>query len=201
MDKIKISFRPMHESDLDCVSKWLEDFEDVELFERGLPIPVSREFIQESWKPSLQYAEQPRAFWFVVEDENANPIGMGGIQSINYLHGDGVIPIFVSRPYRRQGLAETILAFLVELAFSRLRLYRVSTNYREDNEASKKTLKKLGFAEEGRIRKGCFCGGGRKDQIYVGLLSEEWFENRKRVFDRLSGNGFYVENGMSVLGQ
>ncbi|MEM9630103.1 MAG: GNAT family protein [Pseudomonadota bacterium] len=188
--KTKIFFRPMNEEDLESLHHWFACFEDIALFDRGLPVPVSRQYIVESWKPALQFNDPPKALWFITEDADGNPVGVCGVQAINFIHGDAVIPMFVSKEYRCVGLASAMLLVLLELAFGQLRLHRVSTIYRSDNEASRKLLSATGFAEEGRTREGWYADGQHHDIIHVGLLRSEWSDNRQHISERLTRSPF-----------
>ena len=153
-------------------------------------MPVSREYVVESWKPALQYNEPPKAFWFLVEEPEGKPVGLCGIQSINYIHGDAVIPLFVAQDYRRKGLALSMLIELMELAFDQLRLHRLSTIYRANNQATENLVTSVGFAKEGRIREGWYADGQHHDIIQVGLLNSEWLDTKQVVKKRLAETSF-----------
>jgi RimJ/RimL family protein N-acetyltransferase len=160
--------------DVDRIAHWFVDFEDVALFERNLPVPVSPEYVRETWKTALEFADPPRALWFIAEDEDRSPAGVCGLQSINYIHGDAVVPIFVGAKMRGQGLALAISISVIDLAFNRLRLHRLTTFFREDNNATRAITSKVGFVEEGRLRQASFSDGVHKDMIQVGLLKSDW---------------------------
>ena len=82
---------------------------------------------------------------------------------------------------RRKGIGLKMTAMLIDLAFHQLRLHRVTSYLRSDNTASSELLTKLGFTQEGLMRKNWFSGGQHHDTIAVGLLAEEWAEARKSV--------------------
>ena len=50
----------------------------------------------------------------------------------------------------------------------------------EINEPSKKLLLKLGFKHEGTLRDRCFFHGEYWNQLYFGLLKEEWMRRKER---------------------
>lgn len=172
------SLRPMGMDDVDRIAHWFVDFEDVALFERNLPVPVSPEYVRETWKTALEFADPPRALWFIAEDEDREPAGVCGLQSINYIHGDAVVPIFVGAKMRGQGLALAISISVIDLAFNKLRLHRLTTFFREDNKATRAITSKVGFMEEGRLRQASYSNGVHKDMIQVGLLKSDWLKLR-----------------------
>ena len=168
--------RPMGMEDIPTIARWFGNFDDIALFDRNLPVPIGPEAVRESWKPALEYSDPPRSLWFVAEDADGKPSGVGGLQSINYIHGDAVLPMFVDRPARTNGLATGMTITLLDLAFGQLRLHRVSTFFRADHDATANVIGKVGFREEGRIRQGWFAEGRHYDVVQVGLLRSEWLE-------------------------
>lgn len=179
------TLKPMGMDDVDRIASWFVDFEDVALFERNLPVPVSPEYVRETWKTALAFADPPRALWFMAEDSARDPAGVCGLQSINYIHGDAVVPIFVGPKMRGKGLALAISISVIDLAFNKLRLHRLTTFFREDNNATRAITSKLGFTEEGRMREASYSDGVHKDQIQVGLLKSDWISIRETVTEKL----------------
>jgi len=179
------SLRPMGLADVERIAPWFLDFEDVSLFERNFPVPVSPEHIHETWKSALKYAEPPSALWYIAEDENREPAGVCGLQSINYIHGDAIVPIFVGSKMRGKGLAQAIAVPVIDLGFQHLRLHRLTTFIREDNHATRAITAKLGFVEEGCLRQAAYSNGVHKDMIQVGLLKSDWISMRSSVTEKL----------------
>ena len=192
MEKIEFHLRPMSEHDLGQIALWLGDFQDVAMFDRALPVPVSKENLATSWKSALDIGEPPRALWFFAETNNHQPLGMCGLQAISYIHGDAVVPVFVAKEHRGKGLAKILASLLIDTAFYQLRLNRLSTVYRADNDATQRVVSDLGFVEEGRVREGWFASGKHNDIVQVGLLKSEWDQMRSSVLDRLSELPFKV---------
>lgn len=184
-----VSLKPLGLDDIQRIAEWFWDFEDVALFDRTLPVPTNADAMRESWRASLEYAASPRAFWFIAEDADKTPLGVAGLESVNYIQGDAVVPAFVSKEARGRGLATAMLASLFDLAFDQLRLHRLTTFFREDNAASRHTLEKVGFVEEGRFREGWFADGARRDVVIVGMLQSEWAERRTKVLKALATSG------------
>ena len=179
-------FRPMELEDVSRTSDWFLDFKDVAFFERALPIPINVEALRESWRAALEYAVPPSAYWIIAEDPEGNPAGVAGLQSINYIHGDAVVPAFVGPKFRELALGPAMVSYVIDIAFDHLRLHRLTTFYRADNTAAKKALDKVGFTEEGRFREGWFANGTRNDMVFVGLLRSEWINIRAALIDDLA---------------
>lgn len=183
------TLRPMGLSDVDRIADWFDDFDDVALFDRNLPIPASPEYLKETWKSALEYSDPPRSIWFIAETDAGVPAGVCGLQSINYIHGDAIVPIFVSYPMRQLGLAQSMSFLVIDMAFEKLRLHRLTTFFREDNLATPAITRKLGFVEEGCMRQAWYSDGRHKDVIQVGLLKETWLEHRESLRSALENSG------------
>lgn len=172
--------RPMKLSDLDDVAPWFEDPEDLSLFDRNSPAPMELDALREYWKDDLIAESQPqKAYWYIARNSEGKEAVLGGLRSINYFHGDAVLPIFVARSERHQGLGLRMTCLLLDLAFDRLHLTRVTTYLRQDNEISSRMIRKAAFREEGRLRKAWRCNGRWLDMIVAGVLREEWTSHRE----------------------
>ncbi len=124
--------------------------------------------------------------WFVLMNGD-DPIAIGGLQVINRFHGDAVLPVFVARHARRQGLAKALMARLLEFAFETLGLFRVTTYLRADNDVSRRLTASVGFAEEGLLRQSWVAGGRRYDTIVLGILASEWDDRRPHLVKLFQG--------------
>jgi len=175
------TMRPMTLEDIDAVAGWLQDVEDLSLFDRSMAVPPNEDAVRESWKADLATAKFPTAYWFVMESCVDRPLAIGGLQSVNYFHGDAVLPILISKPMRGKGLGLRIADLMLDVAFDRLRLRRVTTFFRSDNLRSERLVNRLGFQPEGRMREAWFAGGRFLDCIVVGLLREEWHARRESL--------------------
>jgi RimJ/RimL family protein N-acetyltransferase len=114
----------------------------------------------------------------MIESHERAPVGIGGLQSVNYVHGDATLPILVSKPARGEGLGLRIAVIMLDMAFDRLRLRRVTTFFRSDNLRTERLTRRVGFRSEGRLREAWLVGGQFLDCIVVGLLRDEWYARR-----------------------
>ncbi|WP_300031886.1 GNAT family protein [uncultured Roseobacter sp.] len=178
-----ITWRPMALDDIPRIAGWFWNFDDAALFDRALPVPVSVDGMRESWRRSLEQTSPPAGYWFLAEASDGTPLGICGLEKISYIQGDGVLPFFVAGHFRNRGLATAMSVSMLDLAFNRLRLHRLTTFYRADNVASAKALGKLGFRDEGCFREAWFANGERKDIVISGILGSDWLAERERVID------------------
>lgn len=183
-----ITWRPMALDDIPQISDWFWNFADTALFDRKLPVPVGLDTLRESWRAAVVQSATPGAFWFVAEEASGSPVGIAGLDSVNYIMGDAVLPFFVCKDFRKKGLATAMTASMLDLAFKRLRLHRLTTFYRSDNTATERVLEKFGFAQEGRFREGWFVDGVRQDTVIAGILGTEWIATRNEVIETVAAS-------------
>jgi RimJ/RimL family protein N-acetyltransferase len=89
----------------------------------------------------------------------------------NGIFGFGVV---IDRPHRRQGYAEDAISILLRYGFRERRHQKCNSGCVHTNEASIALHKKLGFTEEGRVRRRWFFDGQYHDDLLFGMTVEEF---------------------------
>lgn len=178
MTKTDYTIRPLTGDDVETLATWFQDFDDVALFDRSAPIPLPNEVVAKAWKADIDASEPRKSLWLAAVGEDDKLLGVGGVCDINYIHGDGIAPLFVSKEARSMGVGLAISQKVLDLAFNSLRLHRLSTFFREDNKATETILQKLGFQIEGRRREAWFHRGKHFDVIFAGILKQDWISAR-----------------------
>ena len=178
--------RPMTQADMSTVSRWFEQLEDLSMFDRRIPLPVNSDACQAAWRDALTEGEPRTAYWFAVDDAAGEVVGISGLQDVNYVHGDAVFPIFMVESLRLKGIGTRVGATMLDLAFSHLRLRRVTSYCRGDNHVSRRMTESLGFREEGRLREAWYADGCHYDISVIGILAKEWLIRREELTRRLS---------------
>lgn len=180
--------RPLTAADFVSVATWYGQIEDLSMFDRQSPVPLSVEALETVWRKSID-DEDPRAsYWFAICDADDRPVGLAGIQGIHYVHGDGVLAIMAAPGVRRRGIGIRAGVLVLDMAFDQLRLSRVTSYCRADNDPSRALIRQLGFQEEGRMRRSWFSHGQHHDLIVVGQLQEEWKRSRRELVEGLGAN-------------
>jgi RimJ/RimL family protein N-acetyltransferase len=73
-----------------------------------------------------------------------------------------------------QGLMHEALTLLVDWAFETLLLHRLEADIDPANQASARSLRRLGFQREGLLRERWIVDGQVSDTEFYGLLAAEW---------------------------
>lgn len=186
--RIRYWMRPMTADDIPILAGWLENLDDLAVFDRRSPLPLNAEATRAEWREALAQSEPRRCYWFTIDDEKDGAVGVAGLQDINLVHGDGVLPIYLSDPARQRGIGIRATAMLLDLAFQQLRLARVTSFFRADNGASRRMTERVGFRAEGRLRQAWFADGKRFDVVVIGILQEEWLDRKADLARSLSSD-------------
>lgn len=93
----------------------------------------------------------------------------------DYQHGE--LGYELDPAYEKRGLMTEAVSAVLTFAFTDFGLHRIEATPFADNPASKNLLLKLGFVHEGTLRKRYFFRDHYKDQLYFGLLKDEWLKS------------------------
>jgi RimJ/RimL family protein N-acetyltransferase len=170
--------RPLGLADVPTIATWYEQLNDLALFHQRMPIPLCADAIEATWRAAIVAPEPRTSYWFKIEDPDDNAVGFGGLEDINYAHGNCIGPFFVAASARRKGLGVRLRAMLLDLAFDQLGLARLTSVFRADNAGSRRVNEACGLREEGRLRSAWHAGGSRVDVMIFGILAGEWRAHR-----------------------
>ena len=130
----------------------------------------------EAWVQRVQdhYARQEAIVWVITFKGQDLAIG-----ACTYWHFDsgfhcGEIGYELHRGFWGQGIVSEVLPTVISFGFREIGLNRIEANPLGRNPKSSRILQKLGFTHEGTLRQRRFFRGAYDDELYFGLLKEEW---------------------------
>jgi len=132
-----------------------------------------------AWIQRLQadYERREALFWCLTLKGEDIVIGSCTFWNFDPSFHCAEIGYELQQAYQRQGImAETISAVLT-CGFTELGLHRIEANPLAENTPSSSLLLKLSFTYEGNLRQRHFFRGHFEDQLYFGLLKEEWLQS------------------------
>lgn len=101
-------------------------------------------------------------------------IGQMGIY-LDLVHGDGHVWILIGdRNYWGKGYGTDAMRVMLRYVFEELNLHRVSLRTFGFNQRAIRSYEKLGFKHEGKSRLALDKMGQRWDEVWMGLLRNEW---------------------------
>ncbi len=102
------------------------------------------------------------------------PIGVISLMNISEANDSAELSVIVGQPEdRHHGYGAEAIDALLRYGFEELRLNRVGLSVFEFNEGAISTYEKLGFREEGRLRKAIKRDGAFHDAILMSVLGSE----------------------------
>lgn len=82
--------------------------------------------------------------------------------------------IGIAREHRRKGYASEAIGLVLAYFFDELRYQKVNVEVYAFNDPSLALHRRLGFREEGRLRRMIRTQGHHFDEVILGMTSEEW---------------------------
>jgi RimJ/RimL family protein N-acetyltransferase len=106
------------------------------------------------------------------------PIGVISLMNISQANDSAELSVIVGHPEdRNQGYGAEAIAMILHYGFEELGLNRIGLSVFEFNEDAISTYEKLGFREEGRLRRAVKRDEAFHDAILMSVRSSEWQEN------------------------
>ena len=151
--------------------------EDKELFEK-YEMDRSPNFYTENHQHNILHVEyglalklQQIRFYAFLKEDPEHIIGTVCLYDVSNIYSRAELGYKFSSKYHHQGYASEAVERILDTAFTELNLHRVTAHVQENNKASIRLLKGLGFTEEGICRDYLYLHGRWQDHIQYSLLS------------------------------
>lgn len=123
-------------------------------------------------------AQSDDFMWAVTLKSEERLIGTCLLWNVDLKAQCGELGYELHPDYGRRGMMSEAVAAVVAFGFNELGLHRIEANTFAKNASSTRLLEKLGFTLEGNLRQRVYFRGEYLDQLYYGLLKEEWLQQR-----------------------
>ncbi|MGA2973635.1 MAG: GNAT family protein [Candidatus Bathyarchaeia archaeon] len=132
-----------------------------------------------AWIQRLQasYYRREALFWCLTLKGESSVVGSCTFWNFGAGFHCAEIGYELHRAYWRQGIMAEAISAILTYGFTELGLHRIEANPLAENTASKSLLLKLGFTYEGNLRQRHFFRDHFEDQLYFGMLKEEWLKS------------------------
>jgi ribosomal-protein-alanine N-acetyltransferase len=101
-------------------------------------------------------------------------IGSVTLFHLDFTHRRAEIGYALGRAYWGKGYMQETLKAILSYAFTVLNLHRIEADVDPRNDASVKTLERLGFQREGYLRERWQVNGEIQDAFFFGLIRPDW---------------------------
>lgn len=177
---MNIRIRALKEDDIWMLHKWINDPEVVQYTNNFRPIS---EMEQIKWFHDTDYFKQNSVFGIeCISDKEI--IGTCGLYDINSINRKAELRIKIGeKTYRGKGFGGEALAQLLDFGFKDLNLHKIWLKVLTDNKAAVKLYEKMGFINEGILRKDIYIHGIYHDLFVMSILQDEYFLSTKENAD------------------
>jgi ribosomal-protein-alanine N-acetyltransferase len=136
-----------------------------------------------AWMQRLQafYERREAIFWCVVLKEEDTVIGSCTLWNFDTGFHCAEIGYELNPVYGQRGVMTEAALAILNHAFMEFGLHRIEALTMAKNEPSKRLLLKLGFTCEGNLRQRLFFRDSFEDQLYFGLLIDDWLKSGNAV--------------------
>lgn len=125
---------------------------------------------QQKWFEKIAFDNSIQMFG--VHD-NLSLIGVVGLTDIDYIHSKAEFSIYIAPKYQGKGHGESALKCLFDFGFKDMGLNRIWGETYQGN-IGLKLYPKLGFKQEGHLKKTYYKKGEFVDSFIFAILKEEW---------------------------
>ena len=170
----RVRLRPLRLDDAEAAFIASLDSPSRQVLQLGIELPTSVEAQRSSLEKWLDCKEADGAIIFTIESPAGENVGGISLHSQDKKNGIFSFGVVVDRPHRRQGYAEDAIQILLRYGFRERRHQKCNSGCVHTNQASIALHKKLGFTEEGRVRRRWFFNGQYHDDVLFGMTVEEF---------------------------
>lgn len=168
----KIVLRTLMPSDIkERYLSWLNDPVICQYLEVGI-FPTTMDELRKFYEQIS--VSKTDVFLAIVVKKNRKHIGNIKLGGINWVHGFANLGIVIGeKEYWAKGIGQEACRLMLEYAFHRLNLHKVTLGVWANHFPAIRAYKKIGFQEEGRLRRMFKTPSGYVDKLIMGILVEE----------------------------
>lgn len=169
-----VKLRAYKEEDIEFATEFINDEETKKFLCIGIPFPMTK-VEEESWVKSRK-AGADFTYDFAIENlGNGKYIGGCSINQTDLKNRNCTIGIMIGdKACWSKGYGTDALNILVKFIFEELNMEKVKLSVFEFNERAKKCYEKIGFKEEGILKKEIYRNGKYYDEIIMAIFKEDW---------------------------
>jgi RimJ/RimL family protein N-acetyltransferase len=161
-------------------SRWRRDTEYWRLLDTSPVSLFSVKAFQKDFEKNLEKKPFDDYLFSIHTLESDQVIGFIWLGAIEWNHGNGWVGVGLGeRAYWGKGYGTEAMRVILRYAFTELNLHRVSLDVFSYNPRAIRSYEKVGFLFEGRLRKLLARDGERADDVWMGILREEWVQRQR----------------------
>ncbi len=168
-----VRLRAVEPGDWEIHHEWDQDNEMQRWLDR-VHIPRSREGTRRWAEQQAIREPENDTFHFEVETLSGELVGSVNAHDCDRRTGTFEVGIAIRSEHQRKGYAREAIALLLRYYFHELRYQKVNAYIVDVNDPSLRLFERLGFQQEGRLRRLVYTGGRHYDYVAYGMTIEEF---------------------------
>ena len=171
-----VKLRAYKESDIERGTEFINDEEVKKFLYTDIPFP-STKWEEEEWVKSRK-SNSDCTYDFAIEDlETGKYIGGCSINECNSKNRNCTIGIMIGdKEYWGKGYGSDSLKVLIKFIFEEVNMNKIKLNVFSFNSRAIACYKKVGFIEEGVLKKELYRNGKYHDIIIMSLFKDDWIK-------------------------
>jgi|APSaa5957512535_1039671.scaffolds.fasta_scaffold104475_2 [ribosomal protein S5]-alanine N-acetyltransferase len=175
IENSELYLRSMIEGDLPEWTSWFNNPKTTSYMNKGFS-PVTIED-QEKRLEVLNNDKKNIQLAIILKDKDIL-IGILGLHKIDWIHRHADISIVLgNNKYKGKGYGSQAISMIVEHAFNKLNMHKLTSGMWSNNHASEKIFISNGFIKEGCKKEQFFYQDAYVDELNYGLLKDDWKKN------------------------
>jgi aminoglycoside 6'-N-acetyltransferase len=142
-------------------------------------LEATREVVRQRLTMTTLDSENDTLVLAVQRRDTGHLIGETDLRWLSVEHRQGEVGVILHPDAQGQGFATETISALLDLAFDRLGLHRVTAQTNAGNAASIRGLRRLGLRQEGHLRECVRFGDAWHDELVFAVLAQEWRARRQ----------------------
>ncbi|HYU75716.1 MAG TPA: GNAT family N-acetyltransferase [Ktedonobacteraceae bacterium] len=171
----QVRLRALEPGDWETYFAWNQDDEQSRTL-YWIPFPQSQEAVKRFAERASVERSEDDCFRFVIENRAGEVVGDLSTNHCDRRVGSFGYGINTKKEHRQKGYASEAILLVLRYYFQELRYQKVTVPVYSFNEPSIKLHEKLGFQQEGRIRRIVFTRGQYYDELMYGMTVEEFMD-------------------------
>ncbi len=174
----KIILRPLKIEDLEKTHEWRNNLELIKLTQ-GIRFPKTLEMDRDWFNNALNDKSNRNIYFGIDEIETGEFIGIIQLNNIDYISRNANWGFMIGETKNQsKGIGTEFSNLILNYTFNELNLIKITSYIVDNNKISNKLFRKLGFNEEGILRKHYFVDGEYKDIVIMSLFKDDYFKIR-----------------------
>jgi RimJ/RimL family protein N-acetyltransferase len=163
-----VRLRAVEESDLPWINEgfWEPDVSQYMAMVWPEPLAGTRAW----WEGARK---NPSTAPFAIETLAGDLVGVCSFEGISARHRSAQVGIWINKPFWNRGYGTDAIRALCRFGFQEMNLQHILLHVNDDNPRARHAYEKIGFKEEGRLRREQFVGGRYVDVLVMGVSKEE----------------------------